>query len=114
MSESTSLSALPRTTTFAVRSLGHEIQEARTEPDVEAAIRTRSPNFNGWDSDQDEKIGDSLVFEANPLQRVIREVPFVTGSAAIQLIYSNRLEQPRRSDVITHILSRRLSLSSVP
>jgi hypothetical protein len=31
-----------------------------------------------------------------------------TRRSAIQLIYSNRLEQPRRFDVITHILSRRL------
>jgi hypothetical protein len=60
---------------------------------------------------RDENSGDFLVLKADPLQRVFRQVPLVTGSSAIQSIYSNRLKQPRGSDDITHILTRRLTLA---
>jgi hypothetical protein len=73
----------------------HEIQEARTDPDVEDAIRTQNLNFIGWNSDQGEEIGDFPIFEANPLQQVFREVPLVKGGTApIQLMYSNRTNGP--------------------
>jgi hypothetical protein len=73
----------------------HEIQEARTDPDVEDAIRTQNTNFIGWNSDQGEEIGDFPIFEANPLQEVFREVPLLTGGTTpIQLMYSNRVNGP--------------------
>jgi hypothetical protein len=73
----------------------HEIQEARTDPDVEDAIRTQNRNFIGWNSDQGEEIGDFPVFEADPLQQVFKEVPLVNGGTApIQLMYSNRVNGP--------------------
>jgi hypothetical protein len=73
----------------------HEMQEARTDPDVEDAIRTRNLNFIGWNSDQGEEIGDFPVFEADPLQLVFKEVPLVNGGTApIQLMYSNRVNGP--------------------
>jgi hypothetical protein len=74
----------------------HELQEARTDPDVEDAIRTNNSNFIGWNSDQGEEIGDFPVFEADPqLQRVFKEVPLIGGGTApIQLMYSNRVNGP--------------------
>jgi hypothetical protein len=73
----------------------HEMQEARTDPDVEDAIRTQNRNFIGWNSDQGEEIGDFPVFEADPLQLVFKEVPLVNGGTApIQLMYSNRVNGP--------------------
>jgi hypothetical protein len=73
----------------------HELQEARTDPDVEDAIRTQNQNFIGWNSDQGEEIGDFPIFEADPLQQVFKEVPLVNGDTApIQLLYSNRVNGP--------------------
>ena len=73
----------------------HELQEARTDPDVEDAIRTQNTNFIGWNSDQGEEIGDFPVFEADPLQLVFKEVPLLNGDTApIQLLYSNRVNGP--------------------
>ena len=73
----------------------HEIQEARTDPDVEDAIRTQNLNFIGWNSEQGEEIGDFPIFEASPLQEVFREVPLVKGGTApIQFMYSNRVNGP--------------------
>jgi len=73
----------------------HELQEARTDPDVEDAIRTQNFNFIGWNSDQGEEIGDFPVFEADPLQQVFKEVPLVNGDTApIQVLYSNRVNGP--------------------
>jgi hypothetical protein len=73
----------------------HELQEARTDPDVEDAIRTQNLNFIGWNSDQGEEIGDFPVFEADPLQQVFKEVPLVNGDTVpVQLVYSNRVNGP--------------------
>ncbi|MBV8102697.1 MAG: hypothetical protein JOZ31_26450 [Verrucomicrobia bacterium] len=73
----------------------HELQEARTDPDVEDAIRTQNTNFIGWNSDQGEEIGDFPVFEADPLQLVFKEVPLENGDTVpIQLVYSNRVNGP--------------------
>ena len=56
----------------------HELNEARTDPDVEDAIRAgNDPNavkFLGWTSQQGEECGDFPVFEANPLTQVFQEV----------------------------------------
>ena len=73
----------------------HEIQEARTDPDVEDAIRAQNLSFIGWNSEQGEEIGDFPIFEASPLQDVFREVPLVKGGTApIQFMYSNRVNGP--------------------
>jgi hypothetical protein len=73
----------------------HEIQEARSDPDVEDAIRTQNSNFIGWNSEQGEEIWDFPIFEASPLQEVFREVPLVNGGTApIQLMYSNGVNGP--------------------
>ena len=61
--------------------LGHAtLNEVRTDPDVEDAIRARDdPNaiqFLGWTSQQGEECGDFPVLEANPLS------PMFSGNPA--------------------------------
>ncbi len=78
----------------------HELQEARTDADVEDAIKAgNDPNgarFLGWTSAQGEEIGDFPVFEANPLTLVFKEVPLADGSGTvpIQFMYSNAVNGP--------------------
>jgi hypothetical protein len=73
----------------------HELNEARTDPDVEDAIRGGSdPNavkFLGWTSQQGEECGDFPVFEAKPLTQVFQEISLTNGhgKAPIQLQYSD-------------------------
>lgn len=73
----------------------HELNEARTDPDVEDAIRAgndpNAVNFLGWTSPQGEECGDFPVFEANPLSEVFQEVDLAdsSGTVAIQFQYSD-------------------------
>ncbi len=78
----------------------HELNEARTDPDVEDAIRAgNDPNaikFLGWTSKQGEECGDFPVFEANPLSEVFQEVK-LTGSSEtvpVQFQYSDAVHGP--------------------
>ena len=78
----------------------HELNEARTDADVEDAINAgNSPQavkFLGWTSRQGEECGDFPVFEANPLSKVFQEVPLTDGSgtAPVQFQYSNAVHGP--------------------
>ncbi len=78
----------------------HELNEARTDADVEDAIRAgNDPNavkFLGWVSQQGEECGDFPVFEAQPLTLVFQEVPLTDGSRTvpIQFQYSNAVHGP--------------------
>ena len=78
----------------------HELNEARTDPDVEDAIRAgNDPNatkFLGWTSKQGEECGDFPVFEANPLSQVFQEVKLTDGSATVpvQFQYSDAVHGP--------------------
>jgi hypothetical protein len=78
----------------------HELNEARTDPDVEDAIRAgNDPNaskFLGWTSKQGEECGDFPVFEANPLTKVFQEVPLTNGSGTVpvQFQYSDSAHGP--------------------
>ncbi|HKN33820.1 MAG TPA: hypothetical protein VJX16_11320 [Terriglobales bacterium] len=79
----------------------HELNEARTDADVEDAIRAgNDPNaesFLGWTSDQGEECGDFPVFEAgNDLTKVFQEVPLAddSGTVPVQFQYSNRVHGP--------------------
>ena len=73
----------------------HELNEARTDPDVEDAIRAgNDPNassFLGWTSVQGEECGDFPVFEANPLSEVFQEVELTdnSGTVPVQFQYSD-------------------------
>jgi hypothetical protein len=81
--------------------LYHELCEARTDPDVEDAIRAaNSPDaerFLGWYSMQGGEIGDIPMEEAGPdLGAVMQEVPLAngTGTVPIQLMWSNAVDGP--------------------
>ena len=78
----------------------HELCEARTDADVEDAIRAgNSPNANsflGWYSPRGGEIGDIPIEEAGPdIELVMKEVPLVRGGTApIQLMWSNAVGGP--------------------
>lgn len=79
----------------------HELNEARTDCDVEDAIRAgNDPNatrFLGWTSKQGEECGDYPVFESgNNLTEVFQEVPLTAGGGTVpvQFEYSNNVHGP--------------------
>jgi hypothetical protein len=79
----------------------HELCEARTDPDVEDAIRAgNDPNgekFLGWMSTQGEECGDFPMFEVgNNLSLVMKEIPLADGSGTVpvQFQYSNSVAGP--------------------
>jgi len=73
----------------------HELNEARTDPDVEKVIAGGSTSLLGWTSRQGEECGDFPVFEADPLTKVFREVPLTGGGTApVQFQYSNAVSGP--------------------
>jgi len=78
----------------------HELNEARTDPDVEDAIRAgndpAAEKFLGWTSKQGEECGDFPVFEANPLAQVFKEVKLTDGSGTVpvQFQYSDAAHGP--------------------
>jgi len=81
--------------------LYHELQETRTDPDVEDAIRLGSApgadRLLGWYSPRGGEIGDIPMSEAGGnLDLVMREVPLADGSgtAPIQLMWSNAVGGP--------------------
>jgi hypothetical protein len=74
----------------------HELCEARTDPDVEDAIRAgntpRSDRFLGWYSPRSGEIGDIPMEEAGEdLGLVMQEVPLANGRGRVpvQLMWSN-------------------------
>jgi hypothetical protein len=73
----------------------HELNEARTDPDVEDAIRAgndpKATSFLGWVSAQGEECGDFPVSEANPLTKVFQEIQLTdkSGTVPIQFQYSD-------------------------
>ena len=78
----------------------HELQEARTDPDVEEAIRTGKSSFLGWYSPQGGEIGDIPISESGgDLSKVMVEVPLADGSGTVpvQLMWSNRDSAPASS-----------------
>ena len=71
--------------------LYHELQEVRTDPDVEDAARTGDEHKLGWYSPRGGEIGD-IPIATEPLHEVMREVPLADGSGTVpvQLMWSNR------------------------
>jgi hypothetical protein len=81
--------------------LYHELCEARTDPDVEDAIRAGdtpdADRYLGWYSDRGGEIGDIPLEEAgSSLRSVIKEVPLTRGSrkVPVQLMWSNAVGGP--------------------
>jgi hypothetical protein len=98
----------------------HELCEARTDPDVEDAIKAgadpSAEKFVGWVSRQGEECGDFPVFEANPLTKVFKEVPLTDGSGTvpIQLQYSNAVHGPEGPIARAHPPHPSISRRSAP
>jgi len=66
----------------------HELCEARTDADVDDAIRTNKESYCGWVNDQGEEIGDIPMSEAGPdLSSVMIEVELANkkGKVPIQI-----------------------------
>ena len=76
----------------------HELNEARTDPDVEEAERTNNNRLLGWYANVrgGGEIGDIPMNEAgSQLSLVMVEVPLVSGGTApIQLMWSNAVGGP--------------------
>jgi hypothetical protein len=71
----------------------HELNEARTDPDVEDVIRTNDNSKLGWYSTRGGEIGDIPINEAGQdLSLVFQEVPLADGSGTVpvQLMWSNK------------------------
>ncbi|HLJ04082.1 MAG TPA: hypothetical protein VKT31_11625 [Solirubrobacteraceae bacterium] len=78
----------------------HEINEWRTDPDVENATGTSTSGVLGWYSQQYGEIGDIPITEAGSnLSEVFVEVPLASGSGTVpvQLMYSNHDHGPAPS-----------------
>jgi hypothetical protein len=81
--------------------LYHELCEARTDPDVEDAIRAgatpAAERLLGWYSPRGGEIGDIPMAESHgELDLVMREVPLADGSGTVpvQLMWSNAVGGP--------------------
>ena len=78
--------------------LYHELQEVRTDPDVEDAIRTGDSSHLGWYSPSGGEIGD-IPIATSDLADVMKEVPLADGSGTVpvQLLWSNEASAPASS-----------------
>jgi hypothetical protein len=77
--------------------LYHELNEARTDPDVEDAITTGNVQFVGWNSASGKEIGDEPIEEAgSDLRQVFKKIPIAAEprTVPIQLMWSNRVNGP--------------------
>ena len=96
-----------------VATLYHQLVEARTNPDVEDAIRDSSDlnaDHNlGWVSDSGLEIGDFPLHLDVPLTSVVREVLLANGSGyvPVQLPYSNFVHGPEGPIAQPHPLPAR-------
>jgi hypothetical protein len=76
----------------------HELNEARTDPDVEESERQNKTKLLGWYANVKGggEVGDIPMSEAgNQLNLVMVEVPLVSGGTApIQLMWSNAVSGP--------------------
>lgn len=80
--------------------LYHELQEVRTDPDVEDAINAGNTpaalHFLGWYSPEGGEIGDIPIAESpGGVGLVMKDVPLAGGGTApVQLMWSNRVGGP--------------------
>ena len=75
----------------------HELNEARTDADVDDAIKSGNDAVLGWTSPQGYEVGDEPVFEASgDLSLVFKEVELADGSGTVpvQLKWSNTVHGP--------------------
>jgi hypothetical protein len=97
------IAAFPQPWESVCATFYHEINEARTDPDVEDAIRAGSAptadRFLGWYSPRGGEIGDIPMEEAGAdLSEVMKIVPLTNGGTApVQLMWSNAVGGPAAS-----------------
>lgn len=74
-----------------VGTLYHEINEFRTDADVNDAIEKNSNDFLGWTSRRGHEVGDQPIFVATNLNQVFKEVRASSGTRRIpvQFLFSN-------------------------
>jgi len=75
----------------------HELNEVRTDANVDDAIRTGNDSLLGWTSSQGYEVGDEPVFEASgDLSLVFKEVQLADGAGTVpvQLMWSNTVHGP--------------------
>jgi hypothetical protein len=80
----------------------HELQEARTDPDVSDAATRNDEHLLGWycfDADLGGEIGDIPINQAeaahDPLSDVFQEIPLTNGGTVpVQLMFSNVMGGP--------------------
>jgi hypothetical protein len=78
----------------------HELNEARTDADVEVVNDTGNAHLLGWYNNKDGEIGDVPMDEAGEagmnLDAIMKEVALAGGggSVPVQLMYSNRVHGP--------------------
>jgi len=74
-----------------VATLVHELNEFRTDADVNDAIEKQSTDFLGWNSRRGHECGDQPIFVADSLNQVFKEVRVAgtTRRIAVQFMFSN-------------------------
>ena len=77
-----------------VATLYHELNEFRTDPDVNDAINSNNNNFLGWTSRRGHEIGDQPIFKAGELGNLKLVFKEIKASASkrklpVQFLYSN-------------------------
>ncbi len=79
-----------------VGTLYHEINEFRTDADVNDAIEKNDNDFLGWNSRKGHEVGDQPIFVATSLDQIFKEVRDAGGKRRIpvQFMYSNAVHGP--------------------
>lgn len=91
------LVAFPEPWKSVVATLYHELNEARTDPDIEDAIRTHIKSLLGWTAESGDECGDFPVDLAGSNRKLVfHEVPLTDGSGnvPVQFLYSNAVHGP--------------------
>ena len=95
--------AFPESWKNVVATFYHELQEARTDLDVDDAM-TGNANALGWTSDKGEECGDYPLEETPELRNMFVEVPLSDGRGVvpIQYQYSNAVHGPEGPIPVPH------------
>lgn len=108
--------AFPEPWMNVVATFYHELNEARTDPDVEDAIKAgndpKGARFLGWVSRQGEECGDFPMSEVGPsLSLVMKEVPLTSGGGTVpvQFQYSNAVRGPEGPIPAPHPLAKAMA-----
>ena len=72
-----------------VGTLYHELNEFRTDADVNDAIETNQDHFLGWMSRQGHECGDQPIFVASSLDLVFKQVRVGKKRVPVQFMFSN-------------------------